>query len=262
VTEVETLLADVPADHLRTLIQSAPVWRTPTAVVSDETIERLTTASVDAPLAALVLTLAHINRGEHERARETISRLLAKVPTHAAALAMSAALDKTGQSGAMPAVPKPGAKVGTPAGDVVGQTPADEAGGTDRTVDAASRGSEKSDKGLSVERLIDRGCEEVESGNATQGINLLRKAQEKRPKDVDVLVCLGEGHKRLGTHSKALNFFESALAVSPRYGAALRGAARAAKASGDKKKALDYYQRVLEQEPRNAEARQYVKENG
>jgi len=112
--------------------------------------------------------------------------------------------------------------------------------------------------GESPEKLIDRGCRKIEGGDANAAVPLLRKALEKRPNDLDGLLCLGDANSKLGSHDAALRNYERALGRSPDMMTALQGAAKASAKLGRTQKAVQYYRRLLEHDPGHSQARAYV----
>ena len=252
----EEIVALLPegVDELRHVVTAAPLWRDPEAPVPDGVITGLAALERPSVTARLVLALAYLRSGDEAGATRTVERVLADVPAQPAGLAVQAALrgpdDSSGLAEAKPDdTKKP---------EVVA---AAKPAGVDQKSAADKAAAKPASAGLSIDRLIDRGCDLVDGGKASEGIEMLETAEQKRPNDLDVLVCLGIGHSKQGRHSSALKYFERALARNPGYGAALRGAAKAAKAAGNTQKAVEYYQRVLKIEPRNAEARAYVEAN-
>jgi len=111
----------------------------------------------------------------------------------------------------------------------------------------------------SAPRLIDRGCSKVESGSAAEAVPLLKRALEKRPGDLDALLCLGNAHAALGDHGNALRFYQRAIDRSPNMLSALHGAAKSAAKLGRKEQAVRLYKRLLEHDPGHDQAREYVK---
>jgi cytochrome c-type biogenesis protein CcmH/NrfG len=114
----------------------------------------------------------------------------------------------------------------------------------------------------SVDSLIDRGCRLVESGDAGEGLDVLRKAKARRASDPDLLVCIGKGYAKQGRTRDALEAYDDALRVSPRFAAALQGAARAADKLGETAKAVDYYRKFLSVRPGDDKALAYIKAHG
>ena len=75
-----------------------------------------------------------------------------------------------------------------------------------------------------------------------------------------VLLCLADGHFKLGNFQGAANFYERVLAKSGRHRIALLGAAQAYESMNHRAAARVFYQQLLDQEPRNASARAFFAE--
>jgi predicted Zn finger-like uncharacterized protein len=263
----EEIVALLPegADELRHVVTGAPLWRDADARVPEGVISGLEALEQPSVTGRLVLALAYVRSGDREGASRVVDGVLLRSPAQPAALALQAALREGSDAQAKKDEPESDA---TPKADVVADAGATKDAGATQDAGATkepkkSGGATKATTaGLSVDRLIDRGCELVDSGKSSEGIEVLKSAEQRRPTDLDVLVCLGLAYSKQGQHASALRYFERALARNSGYGAALRGAARAAKGAGNTQKAVEYYQRVLKAEPRNAEARAYVDAQG
>jgi cytochrome c-type biogenesis protein CcmH/NrfG len=109
--------------------------------------------------------------------------------------------------------------------------------------------------------LLERGCEQVATGDVDAGIKTLQRAFDKNPRDVDVLVCLADGYAAQGSTHHANQFYERALEQSPTNKGALRGAAKAAAKTGATQRAIDLYERLLKVDPNNAVALAYIANN-
>jgi predicted Zn finger-like uncharacterized protein len=266
--EIVALLPD-GADELRYIVTGAPLWRDAEARVPEGVIGGLEGLDRPSVTGQLVLALAYLRSGDRTAAQRIVDAIVQRSPAQPAALALQDALrgdggDDGGEKAAQPEDASDRPEVVADAGSAKDPPGTDESKHDGAKTPATSKPGPKPSggaSGASVDRLIDQGCELVESGKASAGIDLLKQAEARRPSDLDVLVCLGLGYSKQGQHSSALRYFERALARNPGYGAALRGAARAAKGSGNTAKAVEYYQRVLKAEPRNAEARAYVDAN-
>ena len=89
----------------------------------------------------------------------------------------------------------------------------------------------------------------VDSGDAAGGVDHLKRAIERRPRDIDALTCAGQGFSALGRTNTALRYFERAIAVSPSYTPAVIGAAKMSAKLGRTSQAVSHYRRVLELDP-------------
>src|SRR5690606_28081722 len=121
---------------------------------------------------------------------------------------------------------------------------------------AANEGSGGS--GASFDKLVERGCKQVRSGEADAGIKTLMRAFDLKDNNLDVLVCLADGYAAKGQNTQAVNFYDRALQQSPANLPALRGAAKLAAKSGATDRAKDLYERLLAADPQNATAKAYL----
>jgi Tfp pilus assembly protein PilF len=250
----------------RVLLASASLWDESAPAVPRTVIDQLEALEQPSMVARLALALAHVRTEDDEAASKVLEQILAQAPEQPIALAMRQHLASEtpplGESGET--APDTGAQPDASVEDTPVELDAPSAPETpDRPVASASRdpAPSGSGSGMSVARLIDKGCTMVEEGKASEGVELLQRAKDKRPKEIDVLICLGEGYLKLKNYTAALRHFEQAASRSPRLGSALRGAARAAAKAGNVDTAVNWYQRVLDGEPRNAEAAKYLAEH-
>jgi len=107
---------------------------------------------------------------------------------------------------------------------------------------------------------IDEGCRLVRNGDASRGVEMLLKAHDRKPGDLRVLQCLGEGNYKLGNYPSAARFYERMLEDSGRNRIALLGAAQAYESMNHRANARVYYNLLLRQEPKNASARAFFAE--
>jgi tetratricopeptide (TPR) repeat protein len=244
----------LPEDaELPLLVAATPLLRDDHAKLPAPTKDALASLSKPSVLARLTLGLAQLHDDDAKAARATADSLLADAPEQPAARALSR------RAAALAGAPVPDAKQGEPSGSEGGTTtPPDANGGEDDPVLIATP------TGESAEKLIDKGCRKVEGGDASGAVPLLRKALEKRPNDLDALLCLGDANVKLGSYDAALRSYEKALGRSPDKMTALQGAARASARLGRTQKAVQYYRRLLEHDPGHSQARAYVDahENG
>jgi tetratricopeptide (TPR) repeat protein len=241
--EADALAAIPESDvELRNVAKAAPLWRDARATVPEGLMAALAGVGDRSSLGRVVLALAYQRAGDLGGARAEVGAVLASSPDQPAAKALSAQLEQA----------KPPDQPGTAPPDAPGVTPPDQPGTTPPPDTKATGPTEN------IDALITKGCERVEGGQAAEGVAMLERALARRPKDVDVLLCLGDGNSALGKWGKALKFYERALDRSPSMMTALSGAARAAERTGSSDKALRYYRHVLEQDPTNAKAKSFV----
>lgn len=258
---VDEVLALVPdtEPELGWLAKARPVWQAAEPRVPDGVVVGLSSLERPTTLAQIVLALAHWRNGDSDGAVALLDTLAETQPEHPVALALRATFDEPAQ---------------TPdeASDPVPDVPPADAGGDVASPDVgtAQVAPEDDDEptmvpsgdtprvGVSVDKLITRGCEKVDRGNAKEGLKILLRAFDRRPSDIDVLVCMAEAHRKLGTHGSALRYYEKALSRNPKYRPALLGAARSATKSGAKDRALTFYRRLIAIAPSNAEAKAYI----
>lgn len=257
--EIVPLLPEDGSGELRQLVQAAPLWREPTDPVPAGVIDGLAGLPDKSALAELALALGYLRAGDETRALQLAEGVLARVPAQPTALAV-----KAKASAASPTSPEPPADDGKapPPGDDAGTPAPAEGKPSEDSPEDPEPDEPKPAKTESVDSLIERGCRLVESGDASDGLELLRKAKARRSKDLDLLVCMGQGHAKQGRHRDALSSYDAALAISPRFAAALAGAARACDKLGDTKRAVDLYRRLLSVRPGDPKALAYVQEHG
>lgn len=249
--------ADPADDEIRAVVVGAPLWRDPQAAVPRRLPEQLRGLSDPGNLARLVLALAQHRDGDDGAALETVDAVLAQAATQPAAQALERKLrapadpsDTGGTGGA------DDSDESTKVDDRKRKRPARAKGGD------TDKGSGDGRSPTSIDGMIDTGCSKVEGSDVPGGIAMLERALNRRPGDVDILLCLGQGHAKAGRMDKALVYFERVLSRSRSHRSALRGAARAAERMGKKDAALRHYKRLLEVDPRDAKARAYVNANG
>jgi tetratricopeptide (TPR) repeat protein len=263
--------------ELELLVTATRLWREPQAPVPSGLVGGLMGLEEPSELARCVLAFAYLRSGDEAGARAIVDSLMLSASPPPVAIALSLRLDaledpERAAEGAEPVAPEePDSRSATDderAKPDDGRARPDDEDDHDKDEssgdDDAGPGRRDPDEagsrsgGMSVSRMIDIGCERVDSGNAKEGLVLLEKALDQRFNDPDVSLCIGLGYLELGRPRTALVAYERALKQAPRLGGALRGAARAAKRSGQTDKAINYYRRVLEIEPRNAEARAFI----
>ncbi|MBV1861489.1 MAG: tetratricopeptide repeat protein, partial [Nannocystaceae bacterium] len=248
----DEVLPHVPDEEveLRAMVLGAPLWADREARVPSGLISALTGLSKPSVSAQVLLATAYARGGDKVGAAQVC-----------AALQVSAAGDPSVQA-LLAAHGVPAVVADTPQG--VGDTPRDTGGVESSTPDGAPQDPEETiiikdaPKAVSLDKLIERGCGKVEGGDVNAGLKLLLRAFDRRPHDIDVLVCLGTANRKKGISTTALRYYEKALARSPRFMPALLGAARSATKLGEKDKALKFYKRVLGIVPGHAEAKSFV----
>lgn len=246
--------AAVADEENRLLLAATPILRDDQVKLMPDVLAGLAALQQPSIPARLVLAVGQHRSGDDDGARATTAAVLADVPEQPAARALARQLAGVKIAEADPP-------------DTPQVVPVDDAKTPDakvpdaKTPDAKATKGPGPDAGESASKLIDRGCSKVEGGSAADGIAMLKKALEKRPGDLDALLCMGNGHAALGEHGNALRFYQRALDRSPNMMSALQGAARSAAKLGRKEQAVRLYKRLLEHDPGHDAAREYVKAN-
>lgn len=219
------------------LVAAAPLLRDPSAKLPEPVRGALAALASPSVLARLVLALGHARAGDAAASRAVVERVLAAAPGQPVARVLARA-SSTAPTAELPTGDDPVvvAEVTPPGQPSTTPAPAGE----------------------SAERLVDRGCKKAEAGASEEAVALLRKALEKRPNDLDALLCMGDAQAKLGAYDVALKHYERALARSPQMMSALQGAGKAAAKLGRTAKAVAFYERLLEQDPSHSQARAYI----
>lgn len=261
--EVEVApLVPANASETKLIVRGAVLWQDPAASVPEGLVAGLQVLPERSGLGQSVLALALLRAGDATEARNTAERLMVGVGADEQVVAQAirtklgpdqAAVPEVGETGEVAEVAAEG---GTEAGTIAKPPPPPGGDGGEGGGGASEGGG-----GGSFERLLERGCEQVASGDADAGIKTLQRAFDKNPRDVDVLVCLADGYAAQGSNHHANQFYERALAQSPNNKGALRGAAKAAAKTGATQKAIDLYERLLKVDPNNAVALAYIANN-
>lgn len=110
--------------------------------------------------------------------------------------------------------------------------------------------------------LADEGCKLVQSGKAEQGFAMLQKAFDQDPRDTKVILCMAEGHMKLGRLPSARAMVERVLRSNGKSKKALNLAAKIEDKLGNERSAADYYRKLLELDPDDATAKAYVEKHG
>ncbi|NVB40773.1 zinc-ribbon domain-containing protein [Pseudenhygromyxa sp. WMMC2535] len=261
--EVSPLIPE-GAEETQLIVQASVLWRDLEAPVPEGLVAGLLGLGERSGLGEGALALALARAGDETEARNVAERMLVTAPDQIVALAVRAGLDasdstgedETGESGeagetgdpdGMGEVdgteetgePDPAQAPPPPAGDDGGQG---QAGGG----------------GSSLDRLLERGCSQVASGKASEGVKTLLRAFDIKPNDIDVLVCLAQGYAAQGNNGRAAQFYDRALKQSPENRSALAGAAKTAAKTGASVRATSLYERLLKVDPSNAEAKAYL----
>ncbi len=258
--EVSGYLPEGGAEELRLIVSASPLWTSGDEKVELEegVLEGL--AGLDSPsgLAEAALALAHLQAEDEDAARELAKRMDARASDNPVAESLLAAL---GLSSAA----EGGDDGGDEAADDEGEEPVleDDDPPPTKVKKPSSGGSEggSSGGGNRLDALLDKGCSQVRSGNASNGVKTLLKAFDLAPNDLDVMACLAQGYEKMGNASSALTFYDRVLAKSPNHRVALRNGAALYAKRGSKEKALSLYKRLLKVEPNDSTAKAYVQAN-
>jgi predicted Zn finger-like uncharacterized protein len=264
--EVEVApLVPANASETKLIVRGAVLWQDPAASVPEGLVAGLQVLPQRSGLGQSVLALALLRAGDTTEARNTAERLMVGVGTDEQVVAQAirtklgpdqAAAPEVGATGGAEAGAEVAAEGGAEAGTIAKPPPPPGGDGGEGGGGASEGGG-----GGSFERLLERGCEQVATGDADAGIKTLQRAFDKNPRDVDVLVCLADGYAAQGSNHHANQFYERALAQSPNNKGALRGAAKAAAKTGATQKAIGLYERLLKVDPNNAVALAYIANN-
>lgn len=262
--------ADAVATELQLSAIAAPWITEPKAKVPSGLIGGLAELSSPSATSSLLLALAYWRAGDETRAVAEANTLLARVPDQPTAKALvvaaQASQGTSNDGGDGAANGDGGGEDGDPAAD--GANAATD-GGADpddgeiiEVDDDDGGGDGPAQPRVGVDTLIERGCNKVEEGQTADGISMLLRAYDRRPRDVDAMTCLGEGYAKQGKTGTALTFYERVLDISPRFKPAVRGAAMMAEKLGRTSKALQYYERLLDLEPSHGRAKDYIAKHG
>lgn len=247
----DEVLPLVPADEpeLRALVVGAQLWGDASARVPSGLISTLAGLSEPSVPAQVLLATAYARGGDDVGAASIRDALESRAASDPSVKALLAA---HGDAAAVADTPKdpPGSDPSADTSPDSGEAPVEEPDETIIIKDPP--------KGMSIDKLIEKGCDKVDNGDLSGGLKLLLRAFDRRPNDLDVLVCLGAANRKKGVSTTALRYYEKALKQSPKFMPALLGAARSASKLGEGDKALGYYRRVLAVSPGNAEAKSYV----
>ena len=265
-------LSEPLATELRLAGVAGPWIAAPEAQIPAGLISGLAELQTPSATSALLLSLAFWRAGDEIRALAEANTLLARVPAQPSGRALRAALSPVAAAGQPAAGEGGAADAGTPAPEQQDTEATESDGGTAAppTTEAQGAGGEAEDPKpsgpaaprLSTDQLISRGCDKVDGGDSKGGVELLKRAVERRPKDIDILNCLATGLARLGNSSSALKYYERGVKASPNFKPTLLGAAKMAAKLGRTGVAVGYYRRVLAIDSGHAKARAYVDKHG
>jgi tetratricopeptide (TPR) repeat protein len=237
------------ASETKLIVRGAVLWQDLAASVPEGLVAGLQGLSQPSGLGQSTLALALLRAGDTTAAYNTAERLMVAVGSDEQIVAQAIRTKLGLEQGAVPEIGETGETEGEP-------EEAGEEGRIAKLPPPPGRGG-----GNSLERLIERGCEQVASGDADAGIKTLQLAFDENPNDLDVLVCLADGYAAQGSNQYANQFYERALEQSPNHKGALRGAAKSAAKSGSTERAIDLYERLLKVDPNNAVALAYLANN-
>jgi tetratricopeptide (TPR) repeat protein len=249
------VLAMIPpgAAEAKLIVEAGVLWQDLEAPVPEGLVGGLSGLETRTGLGDSVLALALIRAGDTVEARNVAERLLVGADDQIVGLAVRAVVgsDPDADPADPNADPNADAEAGKdPSVAKAPPRPGEEGG-------SSSGGS----GGSSFDRLVEKGCSQVSGGQADAGIKTLLRAFDIKPKDLDVLVCLGEGYAAQGSNARANTFYDRALLQSPSNIPALRGAAKIAAKTGADARAKSLYERLLAADPGNGTAKAYLAKN-
>ncbi|MCA9656067.1 MAG: hypothetical protein KC501_39550 [Myxococcales bacterium] len=279
---------DVAAEHpsvllptfrdreLQSAVLARPVWHGDDDALVDQERADLVTVLQDLSeptgLERMLLAVTLHAAGESERAAAVARDALGAAPGQPLAQGL---LDRIRDDGRV-AVADPSTPVGTPTTPEPPQPepvaepepePIAEPEPEPTTPDAGDPKPKAKPKAppkpkMTPDELTTEGCKQVRSGDAQKGFAMLQKAFDLDPRDTKVILCMAEGHMKLGRLPSARAMAERVLRSSPKNKKALLLGAKIEDRMGNKRAAVDYYRKVLEQEPDNSTAKDYVDKNG
>ena len=258
------VLPQVPdgAAEAKLIVQAAVLWQDLAAPVPSGLVAGLSELPERSGLGESALALALVRAGDSVAAKNAAERLLVGAGDQVVALAVRSHLDQAG------AATEGEAETGE-TGETEGEPEAGETGG-DPVAKAPPRPGEapaETDNGGgggggSFDKLVERGCSQVSSGEAAAGVKTLLRAFDMKDNNLDVLVCLADGYAAQGQSAQAANFYDRALDQSPSNIPALRGAAKLAAKNGNDERAKKLYERLLAADPDNATAQAWLAKHG
>jgi len=276
-------------DHeLRYALLAEPLWRTPGSDAEpfdDQARANLVRALEQLPEPTTLerLTLALALPGSDPRAQSIVGEVLASVPAQPLAKAVQEHLRGSAQVAV--ADPLPIEPAGPQPTEVESPEPTEPAPpeptepsppeptepGPTKKVKPPSSGQPKQPSSGQPKQpkpkagptdLAEEGCKLVHGGKAEQGFAMLQKAFDQDPRDTKVILCMAEGHMKLGRLPSARAMVERVLRASGKNKKALQLAGKIEDQLGNERSAADYYRKLLEIEPDNATAKAYVEKHG
>jgi tetratricopeptide (TPR) repeat protein len=269
-------------DHeLRYALLAEPLWRAPgsdAAPFDDRARANLVRAleQLPEPTAFERLTLALALPDTDPRAQSIVGEVLASVPAQPLARAVQAHLRSASQvavADPLPIEPVEPAEVEPPAPTEPGPTqptdpvrpkktgqPKQPSTGQPKQPSTGQPKQPKQPKAPGD--LAEEGCKLVHGGKAEAGFAMLQKAFDQDPRDTKVILCMAEGHMKLGRLPSARAMVERVLRASSKNKKALQLAGKIEDQLGNERSAADYYRKLLELEPDNATAKAYVEKHG
>jgi predicted Zn finger-like uncharacterized protein len=208
---------------------------------------------------ALVLAAAPAPGAKPADARPLVAAILAAQPEHAGAKALASKLE-TLVAKTDPLPPEDGAKDTKDTKNAKEAKDAKDAG-TARPNPVGAGPGPVAPGGDSYDRLLARANALAETSCA-KAMELYSKALEQKPNGVEALTGLGYCHIDAKQFSSAFSNFRAALAVSPRYEAALRGIAETYQQQGRKEQAIEAYKAYLDAYPNSAAAKKQLERLG
>jgi tetratricopeptide (TPR) repeat protein len=276
------LLPGFPDHELRHLLVAEPLWRSGSEPLPDpvraDLVRRLEQHAEPTALERLLLALAMPGS---EGAQSLVSEVRLAAPSQPLARAVEEHLRRTAtvavadplpmEPGPTEPEPEPSqpevtrpevtrpevAKPEVAKPEVTKPGPS-QSGGTDAKKGA---GKPKVPKAPAAD-LATEGCKLVQSGKAEQGFAMLQKAFDLDPRDTKVILCMAEGHMKLGRLPSARAMVERVLRSSGKNKKALSLAAKIEDKLGNERSAADYYRKLLEIDPDDGTARAYVDKHG
>ncbi len=198
----------------------------------------------------LALVLAAQNKPAE--ARPLVDAVLAAQPEHAGAKALAGRLE-TAVVKTDPLPPEDGKDVPRDPG-TLRPSPVAPGSGTAPAPGPAAGGD-------SYDRLLARANALAET-SCSKAMELYARALEQKPNGVEALTGMGYCHIDAKEFASAFSKFRAALAVSPKYEAALRGVAEGYQQQGLKEKAIEAYRVYLDAYPGSAAARKQLERLG
>jgi predicted Zn finger-like uncharacterized protein len=263
--EVLPLVPD-GATETKLIVQAAVLWQDLGAPVPAGLVAGLTELNDRSGLGESALALALVRAGDSVAARNAAERLLVGAEDQIVALAVRSHLAESGA---------PTEDAGETEGETGADEPTDDTAGDPNVAKAPPRPGESDGGGETnngggggggggggFDKLVERGCSQVKSGEAAAGVKTLLRAFDMKDNNLDVLVCLAEGYAAQGQNTQAATFFDRALDQSPSNIPALRGAAKLAAKTGSDERAKKLYERLLAADPNNAAAQAYLAKHG